>query len=50
MESVARFKLDHGSDADAPQAVPVLVEAPPRGETLRLERGDLLADKPKAIP
>jgi hypothetical protein len=50
MESVARFKLDHGSDADGPQATPVLAEVPPRSETLRLERGDLLADRPKAIP
>jgi len=48
MESVARFKLDDGSDADAPQAVRVLVEAPPRSETLRLERGDPLADAPGA--
>ena len=47
MGSVARFKLDGGSDAHAPQAVRVLVEAPTRSETLRLERGDPLADAPR---
>jgi methyl-accepting chemotaxis protein len=46
MGSVERFKLDGGSDAHAPRAVQVLVEAPPRSETLRLERGDPLADAP----
>jgi methyl-accepting chemotaxis protein len=50
MESVARFKLDDGADAEAAQAVRALVEAPPRSETLRLERGDLLADVPAAAP
>jgi methyl-accepting chemotaxis protein len=46
MGSVERFKLDGGSDAYAPQPVQGLVEAPPRSETLRLERGDPLADAP----
>ena len=50
MESVSRFKLDDGSDADAAQAVPVLVEASPRSETLRLERDDSLAEAPGAGP
>jgi methyl-accepting chemotaxis protein len=50
MESVARFKLDHGSDADLPRAVPVPAEGPPRSKTLRLERSDLSADTPRALP
>jgi methyl-accepting chemotaxis protein-1 (serine sensor receptor) len=50
MESVARFKLSDRRDADASQAVPVPVEATPPRETLRFERVDLLADKPRAAP
>jgi methyl-accepting chemotaxis protein-1 (serine sensor receptor) len=44
MASVARFRLDDASDADAPQVVRVLAEAPPRSETPRLERDGLSAD------
>ncbi len=43
MESVARFKLADGSGAGEAWPVQVLVEAPPRRETPRIERGDLLA-------
>jgi methyl-accepting chemotaxis protein len=39
IESVARFKLDDEPEADAGRPVRVLVEAPPRRETPRIERG-----------
>jgi methyl-accepting chemotaxis protein-1 (serine sensor receptor) len=44
MESVARFKLDDGSETGEPRPVQVLVEAPLRRETPRIERSTLLEE------
>lgn len=44
MESVARFKLDDGSEAGEAWPVQVLVEAVPRRQTPRIEQVDLIAD------